>query len=82
MEIPEVLRRKREIPPEYQELLDLYDAYDERFVEFDWDDYCVTELYTDEEIKEAIRECLEKGIPMKKIRPEWYGPLPPPWCKL
>ena len=58
MEIPEVLRRKREIPPEYQE------------------------LYTDEEIKEAIRECLEKGIPMKKIRPEWYGPLPPPWCKL
>ena len=61
MEIPEVLRRKREIPPEYQELLDLYDAYDERFGEFDWDDYCVTELYTDEEIKRRSGNALRKG---------------------
>lgn len=81
MGIPEVLRRKREIPPEYQELLDLYDAYEEKFGEFTWDDFAVNDMETDEGIKTAIRECLKKGIPMEKVRPEWYRPVPP-WCKL
>ncbi len=77
-ELPDFLKNIKPVPTEHQEKYDrlnrLEEEYFEKFKDDDWDSW--SNDIPDDELIEALAECLKRGKPMRKIRPQWCGKIP------
>lgn len=80
-ELPDFLRNPRPVPEELREKFDRWNGLEEEYFEKfrdakdnDWDSW--SNEISEDELIEALEECLEKGKPMREVRPQWCGNIP------